>query len=59
MARLCGWVAAVLLLLGTMPATAQRKAETRPLPAYLTSPVLETFSSESVRRLNLSKPLKP
>ncbi|MES2444705.1 MAG: beta-propeller domain-containing protein [Pseudomonadota bacterium] len=48
MAGRSGWIAAALVLLAATPAAAQRAAPSlKPLPAYLTSPVLETFANEA------------
>jgi hypothetical protein len=46
MAKRSGWMTAALILLAAAPASAQRQTTTEPLPARLTSPVLETFASE-------------
>jgi len=46
--KLSAWLAGALALLIVNPAAAQRhEPSLAPLPAYLTSPVLETFASES------------
>jgi hypothetical protein len=47
MASVSRWAAAMLFLLAAAPAAAQDRTTTRPLPAALTSPVLETFASEA------------